>query len=304
MDKEYSISLCARIGSIIAEKNPVIDYTDEEVAEEMAAYSPDELAEMEELGLIGKGGFEEFYILREFCARLGLPSVDDDGALTYELLRHGRMLSADEFEGDEYIKNIKITETRRGNILLTTASYDRGEILQYDMPDLDSRVAALRLGFFQRRVTFPAIYEGNTPWVSVCPSEINSMGPKTAGAKGRVLVLGLGLGYYPYLISKLPEVESITVVEISPDVKSIFEDVILPQFEHRGKISVVLGDAIEFMKTVRAGEYDFCFADIWEGAVDGARAYTQIKPHEKRLPSTEFSYWIEDEILRYLEDNG
>lgn len=301
MDKEYSISLCARIGSIIAEKSPVIDYTDKEVAEELATYSEDELCEMKELGLIGEGGFEEFYLLREFCARLGISQVDDDGMLIYELIRHGKMLSADEFEADEYIKNIKIKDRREGNILLTTSSYDRGEIFQYDMPDLSSRVAALRLGFFQRKVIFPAIYEGNTPWVSVIPSEMNSMLPKTEGARGKVLVLGLGLGYYPYIISSRPEVESITIVEISADVKRIFEECILPQFEHRDKIRVVLADAIEFMKTVEPEDYDFCFADIWEGAVDGARAYLQIKPHENRLKKTTFSYWIEEEILEYLD---
>ena len=45
--------------------------------------------------------------------------------------------------------------------------------------------------------------------------------------------------------------------------KLLFEKHILPQFENKEKITVVKADAIEFMKNISDGEYDYCFADIW-----------------------------------------
>ena len=122
-------------------------------------------------------------------------------------------------------------------------------------------------------------------------------------AEGRCLVLGLGLGYYPFVISRLDKVKSITVVDISEKIINLFQKHILPQFEYKDKIKLVHADAIEFMKTVERDEYDFCYADIWEGQTDGAPLYQQIKKHESRLPYTRFAYWIEEEIKWYIENS-
>lgn len=305
MDKQMSMTISAKIGGIIATEQPKIEYTDEDVRREFASYSADELAEMAEIGLIdgeSLSDFEKFYVIREFCAELGLSSVDDDGRYTLELFKNARMLSSEEMENDPFIKNVKINDTSEGKILLTTSAYERGEIFQYDMPDLGARLVVPKLGFFKRRVAFPALYEGIVPWVSVCPSEINSMRTQMERAHGRVLVLGLGLGYYPYIISQKDCVESITIVELQPTVIDVFKKQLLPQFSHRDKIKIVCADAIEYMKKVQCGEYDFCFADIWEGAVDGADLYRKIRANEQRLSTTEFTYWIEEQIKAYLEE--
>jgi spermidine synthase len=121
-------------------------------------------------------------------------------------------------------------------------------------------------------------------------------------AEGRCLVLGLGLGYYPYIISQSDKVKSITIVELNEKIIILFEKYILPQFEHKEKIRIVHADAIEYMKSVERDEYDFCYADIWEGQVDGAPLYLQIKKNESRLPYTRFAYWIEEEIKWYIDN--
>ena len=54
------------------------------------------------------------------------------------------------------------------------------------------------------------------------------------------------------------------------------------------------------MKSVENGDFDFVFADIWEGIVDGAPLYKKIKAHEERLSDIQFTYWIEDQIKYYL----
>lgn len=306
MDKQMSMTISAKIGGIIAAEQPKIEYTETDVRREFASYSDEELAEMREIGLVdgdSLSDFEKFYVIREFCAELGLSSVDDDGRYTLELFKNARMLDAEELENDPFIKNIKIKDASEGKILLTTSSYERGEIFQYDMPELSARLVVPKLGFFKRRVAFPALYEGMIPWVSVCPSEINSMRTQMERAHGKVLVLGLGLGYYPYIISQKDCVESITIVELQPTVINVFKDQLLPQFDRADKIRIVCADAIEYMKSVKNGEYDFCFADIWEGAVDGADLYRKIRAHEQRLDATEFTYWIEEQIRAYLEED-
>ena len=131
-------------------------------------------------------------------------------------------------------------------------------------------------------------------------------------AHGRVLVLGLGLGYYPFMISKFDHVNEIVIVERQKEVIELFNKYLLPQFSHKEKIRVIQADALGYVKELRSeegfaaddsGRFDFCFADIWENHVDGAEAYVRLKPHERRLPHTEFAYWIEDPIRWYLEEN-
>ena len=297
MDREASLDLSAQIGALIAEHAPHIEYTADDVRRAEAECA-DDLDEMRSLGLI-RGSFEEYYVIREFCAGYGV-SDRADGHYLLRLFAEARMLNAGEFGRDPYLQNICVPTVSDGDVLLTTAAYGRGEIFQYDMPDFSAPLVVPKLGFFDRAVTFPAIYEGGVPWVSVCPSEINSMTGDVPAARGRVLVLGLGLGYYAYRVSELSSVGSVTVVEINPKIAAIFREHILPQFPHAAKVTVVEADAFDYLASLRGGEFDFCYADIWEGAVDGARAYLRIKPHEKRLAATEFRYWIEPQIKAYL----
>lgn len=297
MDKNASLDLSARIGALIAGHAPAVDYTDADVRAAEAACAGD-LAEMRELGLV-RDSFEEYYVIREFCARYGISDLAD-GHYLLRLFSEARRLDADEFERDPYLQNIEVPAATDGDVTLGGALYARGEIFQYDMPDFTSPLVVPKLGFFTRPVSFPAVYEGDVPWVSVCPSEINSMAADVRRARGRVLVLGLGLGYYAYRVSELDAVESVTVIEINPKILGIFRRHVLPQFPNASKIKLVEADAFSYLASLRGGEFDFCYADIWEGAVDGARAYLRIKPHEKRLAATEFRYWIEPQICAYL----
>lgn len=210
-------------------------------------------------------------------------------------------LDAAEFRSDPYIKNIRIPTAKDGNYTLTTATYEPGELLEYDMPDLTMDPIEHKVGYFRDPVEFPGIYEGVIPWMSVCPSEINSMRRHIAKAHGRVLVLGLGLGYYPYMISRKPEVESIDIVELQPEIINLFQKHILPQFEHRDKIRIIEADAFSYVGGLSGDEYDFCFADIWQNEIDGAWAYRKLRDSEEQLEKIEFAYWIEDAIRWYIE---
>ena len=300
MTYEESLDLSARIGSLIASRFPRVDYTREDVERAMAEYSPEDLAEMRQIGIL-KEDFEEFYVIREFSEDYGIGEAGG-GEYLLPLFARAKKLNADEFRSDPYLKNVTVPEVKEGDILLTTSEYERGEIFQYEMPDLTARTVTPSLGFFSEKVSFPAIYEGDVPWVSVCPSEISSMAEGIKKAHGRVLVLGLGLGYYLCRIAAKETVSRITVVELDERIVKIVKEHLLPQFPGREKITVVHADALDYLKTVKDGDFDYCYADIWEGVTDGAAFYRQIEPHEKRLTGTEFDYWIKEQILSYLKE--
>ena len=114
MDREASLDLSARIGALIAERSPVVEYTDDDVRLAEAECA-DDLAEMRELGLI-RGSFGEYYVIREFCARYGIAD-EADGHYLLRLFAEARMLDADEFLRDPYLQNISIPTVSDGGVL-------------------------------------------------------------------------------------------------------------------------------------------------------------------------------------------
>ncbi len=301
MTKEESLSVCAHIGNVIAQYAPNISYTARDLEKARAGYSDEKLQQLKEEGYYFDD-FELFYVMLRFCDGMDLWKRAD-AAFLKKLFAQAKKLSPDAFRSDPYLKNVLPKEKQIGDFLLTTAHYERGEFFQYDMPCMRDEIVVPKIGFFPEKVEFPALYKKNIPWVSVCPSEVFSMAPDIPEAKGKVLVLGLGLGYYPYRICENDEVESITIVEKSPEVIRLFREEILPHFSNKKPIRVVTEDAFSFLERVRPGDFDFCYADIWEGWADGAECMEKILPHEKRLPECRFSYWIRDEIL-WFRENG
>lgn len=299
MERESSYAVTARIARIIAEDAPTVAYTPEDVRDALDAYGEEQLERMRQNGFFADD-FEPFYVVSRFLEQYGLKPYLDR-AYAVKLYGQARKFSPSYLADDAYMRAVTVPEKRIGKFLLTNVPYARGEIFQYDMPTVTEALVTPKLGFFTQKVTFPSVYEGEMPWVSVCPSEMASMAPDIPAARGKCLVLGLGLGYYAFHIAQNPAVSAITVVEHSRGIIKLFEDVLLPQFPNREKIRVAYADAFAFLENVREGDYDFCYADIWESDIDGAAAYQRIKPQDDRLAGTLFRYWIEKEIKERLK---
>ena len=249
---------------------------------------------------------DSFSVITDFLSQY-VPSIggtgdpETDAAIDCYLQRlymNSKALDADFMEQNPYIQKIHFQDEKDGNFFLTNVSYQPGEILQYDFPEKQENCLIPKIGYFQKKISFPTILEGDMPWMSVIPSEIYSMKNPIEQAHGNVLILGLGLGYYLYMISGKKDVKKITVVESSPEVIRLFRKNIFSQFDQsfREKTDIVQEDAYAYMETVREDQFDFIFADIWEGQKDGHEAYLRLKPSESRLPHTRFAYWIEDYI--------
>lgn len=222
-------------------------------------------------------------------------SIDD---YLEKLFMQVRVLSSKEFLHNPYIQNIHFHNQTHGQYQLRNMTYEKGELFFYDFPYQKDDILIPRIGCFDKRVSFPSIYEGNMPWMSVIPSEINTMSLPIQKAHGNVLALGLGLGYYPYMSALKEDVKKITIVEKSSEIIDLFKACILNQFSEdvKDKFQIIHEDAFQYMDSVKDGMYDVIFTDIYEGYEDGHQVYESMQKYQKTLVNTDMEYWIESYI--------
>ncbi len=221
-----------------------------------------------------------------------------------ELLEHESILfDTKDFVENPYFKNIKFENQTYGDFELTYEEMQPFELQIYDVP---RRLEALpvdvpRIGCFTETFRYPLISQksiGRT-WMSVTPNEVFTMKEPIGRAKGKVLTLGCGMGYFAYMASEKEDVESVTIVEIEEDVIRLFEKYILPQFGNAHKIKIIKGDAVEYLKQMEDGVFDYCFADIWLG-VDDIESYFAAKEAGRKWKKTKIDYWIEKSIVSLM----
>lgn len=217
------------------------------------------------------------------------------------IVEESRVFRDGAFEDDPYLKTVSFARERCGRFELAHGSYAKYELMHYTVPARKGAgIMIPRIGTFDHRFRYPRIKEGGTTWMSVTPNEILTMREPIERARGKVLTLGLGMGYYAFMASEREEVESVTVVERERDVIELFETRILPQFPHGEKIRIVQADAFDYVEGLSDGEFDFGFADLWKGVGDCA-TYLRVKVACNRFEKTEWAFWIEDAIAAYLE---
>ena len=134
--------------------------------------------------------------------------------------------------------------------------------------------------------------------MNITPNEINTMSCASKKARGDVIIFGLGLGYFPYIISLKNEVKFITIIEKDSHIIDIFNKYLLPQFEQKSKIKIINCDAYNIIKSPL--NYDFAFVDLWHNPDDGIEIFLDFKRNEHLSPKCEFSYWIERSFYAYL----
>ena len=216
-----------------------------------------------------------------------------------------RMMDAARYTENPYYKNVKIKNVVDGTWELRLESYEPYRaVIAGDMIMGDDYSEIPPLGFFAERFDFPAVLEDGNEWMTLTPVDLDTCDDAIAAASGRVVTFGLGLGYYAYMVSLKPEVESITVIEKSPDVIRLFKKHIFPYFPHKEKVRIIEADAFEYAEQEMPREgYDFAFVDTWRDASDGAPMYEKMRALEHLSKGTRFEYWIENFLisrLRYL----
>ena len=232
----------------------------------------------------------------------GLDTEDSrDDRILYRdyILPSIRILDADKYKNNPYYKNVHLPDVKRGAWEFKTESYaPYRAVVCDDMITLDDFTEYPPLGFFTEEFKFPAVLEDGNEWMTLTPVDLDTCERAIEDACGKVITFGLGLGYYAYMVSGKPNVESITVIEKSDKVIELFKEYVLPHFEHPEKVRIINADAFEYAEHVMPGEcYDYAFVDTWRDASDGEPMYRRMKALEHLSPTTEFSYWIEGFIV-------
>lgn len=238
------------------------------------------------------------------CEILGLDfENDEERRLIRDYINPSiRILSPERYTSDSYFQKIKIESKISGNWEFRRERYPAYRaVICDDIVTLADFTEIPPLGFFTEPFEFPAVLEGGNEWMTLTPVDMDTCRDAIAAAHGRVVTFGLGLGYYAFRAAEKPDVESVTVVERSPEVIKLFCDELLPQMPCRDKIKVVEYDAFEYAKDVMPNEdFDIAFVDIWRDGGDGAEAYVKMKPLEALSGNTKFLHWIEGFILSRL----
>ncbi len=208
-----------------------------------------------------------------------------------------------------YLSNIKIPRITKGKFTLANKRIlprEKVARLKENTRCFQDRSLAQEnyLYYCDENMRFPALVEGtDTCWMTVEPFEIETFEQFIKEAEGHVLLCGLGLGYVAYMLSLKPEVKSITVVDLSQDVIDIFNEAILPQFENKDKITVVRGDALEFMRDTDLTGFDHVNVDIWRDTFDMLDIYLKCLEIESNNPSVKFSYWLEGQLKEDIQSS-
>lgn len=232
-------------------------------------------------------------LLAEFCGLTDCKFLND-------YLRHGvHHLDAQAYREDPFYRGVQIPEVKFGKWELKYASYVPYELfvcgdlqLRGDFREIPS------VGFFSEPFRFPVVREGGREWMAIKPSEVETMRSPLEAVSGRVAVLGLGLGYFPFMAVRKPDVESVVLVERDAQAIALFRKYILPQFSAPQKVQVIHCNAFEFLeKTLPSGNFTSVFADLWHDASDGLELYLRTKELESRNSSVRFLYWAESSLI-------
>lgn len=153
------------------------------------------------------------------------------------------------------------------------------------------------LSFVKEKISIPCLKQDGYVWMSLVPHEIHTMKKAIEEATGDVLVYGIGLGYYAYMVSLKKDVKSVTIIEKDPQILAIFKKYFLDGFMHKDKIKLMEGDALQYQKDCKT-HFDYCFVDIYHGEVDGFPLYANLLSNEGIADKS--SYWIEESLLTYF----
>jgi hypothetical protein len=182
---------------------------------------------------------EEEAVFALLDAAFGLEELENGECIARELLpRSLRRLDPSVYRADPYFRNIRVPTKRIGEVEFGEDFYTpyEGFICGNLEEDAFGFAEIPPLGYFTEEFRFPVIRQAGQEWMAIKPNEIETMRAPIAASHGRVLALGLGIGYFAYMASLRDEVKKVTVVEREARTIRLFCEEILPQFSHRSML--------------------------------------------------------------------
>ena len=203
---------------------------------------------------------------------------------------------------NDYVKLLDKVKFSYGKYNLKKIPYEPYQLFALDDIDVVEDYKEIsKAGYFEKKFTYAALFEGKDLWMSLNPNEINTMDSTIKNANGNVLVLGLGMGYITYMLSNKANVKSITVVERNRENISLFKKHLFPLFKNSNKIKIIDGDAVDYVRN--NSRFDYIFADLWFNPEDGLEYYLKLNDIENKN-NIKIDYWLETSLKqmkrRYL----
>ena len=225
-------------------------------------------------------------------------NLDRDDQETYDILKefvHDRIKCLDKktYENDLYAKTVTSNGSYNG-YSIKKISYEPYQTFPYDEINVNDKYQELsNIGFFKEKFSYLALCEGQNVWMSLNPNEIETMKPFIEKAQDEVLVLGLGMGYGPFMMANKPEVKHITIIEKDKNIINLFNKVLFPSFRNKNKITIICDDAISYSANKK--KYDYIFADLWHDPDDGLDLFIKLKRINKNIDC-----WLETSLIALL----
>lgn len=148
-----------------------------------------------------------------------------------------------------------------------------------------------------KTIQLPMIAEDNIGWMTPVLFEEKTMRHCVEKTHGNVLVVGLGIGFFPFNALLRPEVEKITIIEYNADIIKLFKEFILPQFPRKEAIEIIHGNAYEYLNNDYISQFDYTFVDIWRNNEDGVLILSNCLKNLDLSQEIPIDFWIEDAIL-------
>lgn len=206
--------------------------------------------------------------------------------------RHFMCANKKEWEENPYNQNIILSDITYKNWCVVEKEYQQHEVEVVGFRG-EGHSLIPRIIYHQEPVSYYALEKNGIVWMSNTMSEFGTMEKSISKMKGKVLVLGIGLGYISYRLSLLEQAESLVLVDHDEDVIHIFEQYILPQFSQKDKCRIEKADGISYLKK-HLDEFDSIYIDLWEGAtLKGMNMYIEAKKIAYQTGKT-IEFWIEE----------
>ena len=243
---------------------------------------------------VNKGHSEAEAMTAIICSEFNLERDEElDTVLTEFVSERIKCLEPKEYLNNEYVTRVKATG-RYKQYALRMIDYEPYQTFAYDEISVTKGYKEYSaIGYFKKPFSYLALCEGNNIWMSLNPNEIETMKPFINKGQGNVLVLGLGMGYVPFMMSLNPDVKHITIVERDQNIINLFNNLLFPHFINKNKITIIKDDAIKYVS--KNNKYDYIFADLWHTPEDGLDLFIQSKRINKNIDC-----WLETSLTAML----
>ena len=243
---------------------------------------------------VKKGYSEADAMTAIICSEFNLERDEElDTILTEFVSERIKCLDAKEYLNNEYASRIKATG-RYKQYALRMIDYEPYQTFAYDEISVTKDYKEYSaIGYFKKPFSYLALCEGNNIWMSLNPNEIETMKPFIDKGQGNVLVLGLGMGYVPFMMSLKDDVKHITIIEKDQNIINLFNNLLFPHFISKNKITIIKDDAIKYVS--KNNKYDYIFADLWHTPEDGLDLFIQLKRINKDIDC-----WLETSLIAML----